>query len=704
MIKLNRSFCILTLTFFLSVNLLIAQTTWVSTQYLDNILPAPHHDSTNVGPKKICLTPNQSILSLLQINQNGDQSIYALDSLSKIKWSHFGSYVGGIYSEDCSQLLPCFDNGCVYIFRHINIPAQIKIFRLNSNGSVKWSKTYNEPPMPPFYYPLYIIPTFHNTFYVKFNNDSLVELNDNGNYIRSRTPFTGNITALPDSDFIVTDASQISRQNFSGSQVWSIPSQTFSVAFADSLYIYAHAHANVKKLKSSDGSLIWSIPATNNQVAVNTSGEFVTLLILNNRITKFDSSGIMQWTKVINLPNYNLTAVSEGPDFTWITGGCWRNFYITYPYYYGYSPMIIRIDSSGKGAVDTTDYFIVGNANDNFEVSFADDAVFIAASMNQTGPARDSLIRNDFHFPYYTNNMNVFASDWADSFPCGPNYKYSDFDGNGLIDSIDVRKLTELQFSFYHNASITPHWLKQNSNNSLPQIKLIFENNNLPSIFDTIRAYITLGSSSAPVDSIYGISIELTQNDNYLWSQAYRDIQYFPSSLGDTSTNLFYFGSQISSSPSSISMAVECRTDNQNVSLAGDTILKITCLLDSNGIFNNTLYPFLKWNVIDKNGCEIPLDFINDSLVIQTPNHISDSSPSLFQILPQPVDEYFNAVFSTQVESIQIFNSSGQLIKSKNEPGKEFQLYVKNLTNGIYLCTAHSKDKILKSKFIILHK
>jgi hypothetical protein len=697
-------FSIFLLTTTCSIVVLKAQSTWVSTQYIDYYLPAAHFDSTNVGPKKICLTPNQTIISLMQINQNGDQSIYALDSLSSIKWNHAGSPVGGIYSENCSELLPTMDNGCVYIFQHINIPAQIKIIRLNPQGGVQWSKTYNEPPLPPFYYPLYIIPTFHNTFYVKFNNDSLVELNDNGNYIRSRTPFTGNITALPDSDFIVTDASQISRQNFSGSQVWSIPSQTFSVAYADSLYIYAHAHANVKKLKSSDGSLIWSIPATNNEIAVNAKGEFVSLLMLNNQLTKYDSSGIIQWTKTITLPNYKLTSVSEGPDFTWITGGCWRNRFVSYPLALGYSPMVIRLNNSGNGTIDSTDYFFVGNANDNSKLSFADDAVYIAGALSKSGVHRDSLLRNDFLSSYGNYYMNVFATDWLDSYPCGINFKYCDVDGNGIIDTVDIRKLSDMNYSFLSSYSFSPHWVKISNNSLSPQLKLSFENNILTNLNDTIHAYVTLGSGTFPTDSIYGISLEIM-----IWGYnqpvyfTYKNIEYFPSAIGDTLSNLFFFKSK--SDPlvtGGMGKAVSCRTDNQNVVMSGDTIIKVSCLLYSSVIPLTKLVSSIEWSAISNNGCSVPLTYVGDTLLFLNTNiSENETEPSVY-FSPQPANDYINIISNTNFIDLKLFNSSGQLITLKHNPGKEFQVNIKDYSEGIYYFLARSNNKSFTYKFIII--
>jgi hypothetical protein len=644
------------LTTIYSNSMIQAQTTWVTTQYLQNGSASVHHDSTNVGPEIICLTNNQKILTLQQVNQNGDENIYIVDSLGTTIGNHIGSYSGGIYSEDCSALLPTYDNGYVYILNHINIPGYTKIFRIKSSGS--WSITYNQSGIGIFNAPEYIIPTFHNTFYIKFHFDSLVEVDDNGNFIRNRQPFSGYIHAIPDSELIVTDALQISRQDFNGSTVWSIPAQSYAVIYADSQYVYARTGGFVKKLKTSDGSLIWNVPVLNDKIAVNSSGEFLALVDNINQLSKYDSSGVLHWSKIIDFTNYNLTAISAGPNLTWITGGCWSNRYFIPSSYPTFSPMLISLDSAGNGRIDSTDYFYVGNANDNSELSFEDDAVFIAAAFNNIGLARNYVLRNDHSTIYNNSLMNVFATDWSDSFPCGPNYKYADYDGNGLIDAVDIRKLAEIPTSYSYGFS--PHWQNKLSSNPIPTINFSFESNSITSITDTIRGYITLGSTTLPVDSIYGISLGISFTSNPILYETFQSQEYVSSSFGDTSLNLYYFGSEIPYFIYIRSIAVLCRTDHQNVSVAGDTILKIKSLLNPSFPTYTPVFAYLVWNAIDKNGCDISLNYTTDTLQIQIPNNISNPRFNSFQISPQPADEYIFLKFDNPIESIQIYSSTEQ--------------------------------------------
>ena len=57
-------------------------------------------------------------------------------------------------------------------------------------------------------------------------------------------------------------------------------------------------------------------------------------------------------------------------------------------YYTSYCPMLIKVDSLGNGVVDSTDYYYDGNANDNYTSSFGNDAVFVAAALEDDLRAR----------------------------------------------------------------------------------------------------------------------------------------------------------------------------------------------------------------------------------------------------------------------------------------------------------------------------
>jgi hypothetical protein len=689
--------CVLIYLFTILTGFSSAQTTWVKTQNLDNLLPSQNHDSTHVGPNEMCLTPNGIAISIIQINQNGNKNIYAMDSLGRIMWTKHVSIPGGIYTENCEKLKPTPDNGCVYFYEHYGTMNQIIMYNLGAAGNLKWSKTFNNSP-----YPDYIIPTYQNTFYVKMHNDSLVELNGNGNFIRQRKPFTGQITALPDTDFIFCDPSRIARENFSGGQQWNLNAINFNVIYADSSFVYARSSLNIMKINSTNGNVIWSKLISSNMVSVFKDGSFIVNGAGGNQLTAYDSSGIQKWTKYFAFPHYGLTSILACPNKTYFAGGCWKNNFL-FSGYTGFSPFIMNLDSSGNGVIDSTDYYYVGNANDNNKLSFADDGVYIAAALNSTGPPRDNLLKNYTH-SIYNPDMNVFGTDWPDSFQCGMNYKYSDFDGSGMVDTVDIRHLSEELNP--NNFQVTPHYLRLAETSIAPDINFVFDYGS----FDTLKINLILGDAINPVDSIYGISLEyfLFQNSSTFKLMTSAGYTIHPTAFGIPNNNLFCFQkTKVLSSFNLIyinEIAI-CRTDHQNTNVAGDTVVTLYFVPDSSGLWPDTIFTYVNYNAISKSGCPISLNLNNDPIITSHINAINEIENSNLKISPSPCDKEIKfSIGNSLLKELKIFDSSGRLVSSIKNVDLMRTYNTSQLSEGLYFVIAETSNKIYKSKFNVIHK
>ncbi len=687
---------LLSILFFLFYNAIIghAQSTWVRTLNLDTYSASIHEDSTTVGPLELILTPNGTIISLLQANRDHQTWLIAIDSTGKVIWQKWLASHAGTYRDDCYSLHPTNDNGCIYIKRRYDNAAywQDSVFRVSSSGQIVWAKNYLFPaPTPDNVYN--VSQTNYNTTLVQFT-DSILELDASGNIIQNRVPFsrTSKLIHLPDSDFIYCDSSIITKENFQGSIRWSLTTLGFELASANTDFIYTRNASQVMKITTLTGGIQWTKPILSD--ALSQTSDFGFITIRGNVFAKYDSSGIQQWNKTILLPHFGLKCLAEIPGNAYVTGGCWRNFDLVFTSDTGYSPLLFTLDSIGNSVIDSVNYFINGNANDNNKLTFGDDAVFVAAAMNNAGPSRDTLLRN------LRPGLSVFAADWQGRFASGINYKFSDVDGNGVINTNDLSELNQLPHPYTNH--ITPHWLKT-SNQVLPDLKFVFENH-VWNFGDTVVIDVILGSPAVPTDSIYGLSCEFYLNYIHPGSSVQSFYSIKPNAFGDISQNLFVFYRLDQQAYPKLSSFVLSRTDHTNTVVSGDTIIRLYYIFPQNTTFINPVTISAHWNAINEAGYPISLNTVTDSIYFSGLSGVNSISENKLKLFPNPVIDKMNIVFDDNEEyRIRIYDNLGRLIYESKPEKSYINLDLKNFNDGVYYISAKSENKNLKSRFVIQH-
>jgi hypothetical protein len=195
--------------------------TWVRTYNIEYLLPAMHQDTATVGPHSLCISPNGTVFTLMQVDQAHNDWLAAIDSSGNLLWNRYAGYHGGIYFEEPYSLHPTIDNGCIYGIKHQGSYIGDSIYRLNSSGNVLWKKSYSGQ-LGYLHTVLSLSETFYNTTLIQFL-DSLVEFDSTGNYIRSRalSSFYATITCLPDSNIIRCDTGIVTKEDFNGNQFWN---------------------------------------------------------------------------------------------------------------------------------------------------------------------------------------------------------------------------------------------------------------------------------------------------------------------------------------------------------------------------------------------------------------------------------------------------------------------------------------------------
>jgi hypothetical protein len=128
---------------------------------------------------------------------------------------------------------------------------------------------------------------------------------------------------------------------------------------------------------------------------------------------------------------------------------------------------------------------------DNSGLVDMDDILALGLGFGTTGPARDAV---DISFTAHQ------ADDWATALPGGVNHKYTDCNGDGVIDATD-EDAVDLNYGFDHEVNTMRLGAGDIPLYYLPTAPIVIGENAIP---------IMLGDAATPVDAIYGIRFTAT--------------------------------------------------------------------------------------------------------------------------------------------------------------------------------------------------
>ena len=171
--------------------------------------------------------------------------------------------------------------------------------------------------------------------------------------------------------------------------------------------------------------------------------------------------------------------------------------------------------------------------------------------------------------------------------------------------------------------------------------------------------------------------------------------------LGDTATDLFVY----SNNPYAPIMKsfVACRTDHQNITLAGgDTLATVRCVLNSYSIPG--VYPaFLSAHIIGKEGYSIPFHPLSDSLNLIITSVNANIRKQDISVYPVPANDEINIVSEKNVYQIRILNTDGRLVYSEKYRSRVINIKTDQLKAGVYFVECNQGDKIVMSQILIAH-
>lgn len=658
------------------------QSTWIKSLFYDGGgYSSYRNDGISVGPSAIVFGPAGKYFVLNKDYEDGSQTIYMMDSLGTIINSNLVAGQTSTTQNTAFSLRSTPDSGCTILMHHENfsfLVFEYSLLKIDKNGVLSTIHTWN--------YPDTVTDAFQlpNGEFVCILNHQIQNLNTG--IVYPGTSF--GIKIFSNGDQLYTTPSSITRQNIDGTIIWSTPITPLNSTISNENIIYVKS-STIYKVDAVSGNILWNrpIPASGTLYLTEKNEGFA--LISNNLLTVCDSSAnlITQNTFNDNPRFYYSSAVGNTiykflKDGSLVVGGYFPSF-TSYSNAFKRSSMLIKLDETGKGTLDSTSFYFSGDCDLDSAMQFYDDAAYIAAALG------DSSGNQDMNF-WQFDTKYVFSADWPVSFKSGLNYKSLDANFNGIIDPGDYT------FGYNNYSGYWPH----HQDSSGVEIYSIARNAYL-SQGDSVIVDIILGSISNPIDSMYALSFEYrvacgpSQSDSLV-------MDFKPYFMGDSIINL-YTGSNFGPNTNyHTARAAISRRDHQNVMVAGDTIVTIRGAI-SQFYYPGTWDQCLWMHIISEGGYTIPVRIISNQINISPLNKNAEILPEKnVKIFPVPASNFLNIVSDdAKIQHITLKNIAGQIIFSQSIDENRFLIDTRNISSGIYFAECVISGKLFRSKVII---
>ncbi len=317
------------------------------------------------------------------------------------------------------------------------------------------------------------------------------------------------------------------------------------------------------------------------------------------------------------------------------------------------------------------------------------DFLNIGLAYGSSGPLRPGASLNWVAQP---------CPDWNYYFPAGINFKHSDCNGSGMVDSSDVQGI-------FQNYSLV-HPLKPGeattSLQSTPPLFLTASADTL-GLSDTLRISVNLGTLAIPVDSIYGIAYTILYESN-LVDTNFASNDYNTSWMGFAGQNLTGMEKHfLSQGKSDLALT---RTDHINV-LNGNGTLAVMTIVTTDNLSGKTM---MHLNLQDAealthSGYVIPLATLGDSVVMD-PNFTGIKTVENdyeLVVFPNPVkSEIIIRSRNIKIFRIEVKNALGQQIKKVDATGMITRIDVADQSSGILFLSVLSDKGVISKKVQVL--
>ncbi|MBN4049670.1 PKD domain-containing protein, partial [Bacteroidales bacterium AH-315-N07] len=325
-----------------------------------------------------------------------------------------------------------------------------------------------------------------------------------------------------------------------------------------------------------------------------------------------------------------------------------------------------------------------GDANNSLEANHY-DLMYLGLKYGEQGPKRDSTS---------TRWIGHFANDWSSQLPNGMNTKYTDCNGDGVVDTSDIKALIE-NFAMSHPFQPGKTRAYNPSNPDLYFEVLT------PDIAPGAEVEVSIKSDLQGANfDLYGIAFEIELDDRYIQNGSIV-MAYDSSWLGTQGTDMITY-EDANYNTGMVSSGLT-RIDQINQTGSGTlAILKFTipATADVSGglpIKTTSFY-----------GMTAAGDSIFFNSKADTVVGIDDQTRSFevkkITVYPNPTTGIvaFDLPFGGFQYDLEIMNTFGQIVYRNNyiRGGRKY-LDLKNLSGGIYFLNIKSKDVIYQQKLQI---
>ncbi|HNQ61494.1 MAG TPA: T9SS type A sorting domain-containing protein [Bacteroidia bacterium] len=681
---------VLTLLLIISSCYLSAQSTYIKKTSFTTDAARRYPNDTICGPQMTAITSGNLMATYVKINTDESQLIL-LDSVGTVIGPIFTSFNSGVQYSLVTDLISTPDDCILYSQVTANPGLLVYNSSLTKLGNIQW--TYNFPGgyLGENIYDISITPEGN---YACKGIDTLYIISPLGIRIPSLLTTTDQLLfGFSNTDRLIKHAQLLQRIDSLGNILWSIPYAASYIA--NDTIIYASSNSNLSRIDPVTASILWTIatPGIYSFDFTSSGGCIALDETLSLRI--FNSAGQLTRTKTFPFALHGLRTIKRLPTGQYFTGGAYPTNTFMYLWNYLHSSFLATLDSSANGVIDSTTIIWPTDSDQDHFITYA-DINYLNISFGSSGPPRDVWPAFRYEPPFFHSD---FATDWDQSFCNGVNYKFSDANGDGIIDSLDF---VSFQYAPLIPGQVHLRSRSESVNSSTASFSLV-PDRAIVTAGDTVRFYFVLGDSVNKVDSVS--TFAFCANGFYgNFNPDHVLIHLFDNDLGNVSelrldSTLSYpgyagFGFCIG------------RKDKQNRYNVYDTLgyveLRVSDTVTVSGTQRLTIDDI---SILSNQGCEQAVIPIDGEINIQViPNSVQNINPLILKLSPNPSDHWLKIETNKYGEkNILLADMMGKVHRKITTPDRSYQLPTNDLPNGVYTLTIQEKEGTIVSKFIVQH-
>lgn len=325
-----------------------------------------------------------------------------------------------------------------------------------------------------------------------------------------------------------------------------------------------------------------------------------------------------------------------------------------------------------------------GDANydltaDNFDI------LNIGLAYGYTGPVRPGASLSWVAQP---------SPDWSFQFANFANLKHADTDGNGMVNDDDTLAVA-LNYGLTHPFRLVP---VPSSVAPVPELFLV-ANPDTVQLSDTVQVEVHLGTTTLPVDSIYGIAFTVNF-DTALVETNYLAVDFSSCWMGVPQSNLIVFNKDLLSD-GRVEMAI-VRTDQQNTNGFGKLAQIGVVVVDNVGAKISMPVWIDDIKAITASEYLLAIATMGDSVVIDTTGTVGIHHPNqeLFNVMvyPNPSGPVLNVVSSEVLSGYEVIDLQGRTVVAGTIKDRKVAINTGILNRGFYFLKLWSDKGLVVRK------